>query len=118
MHFLLAWTAPQRYAEHAEIIGIGAQEVAEILARAQQLDKDFQSACPPLQERRQMLGADGLSEETFEVIEGHVGIGTIRQQPVKKRRQLAQAVLADGLGQMGQIAPATLLIAHTPGGQE
>ncbi len=59
-----------------------------------------------------MFGAGGLREETFEVVEGHVGIGAARQKPAERGAEVAQVVGRQGRDDGGQVASAALGVAQ------
>ena len=96
LHLGGAGAAPQRHAQHVEVVGIGPEQIAERLADAEQLQQDFQGAGAVLQQERQLLGAGRLGEEALQVVEGHVGVGAARQQAVQGGAEVAQAVARTG----------------------
>src|SRR6202011_5703939 len=98
--FLLTGAAPQGYAEHVEVIGVGNEQIAEELAGAQKLDERLQRLGPAFQEQRKLLRAGRVGQEPLQAVEGHVRIGRARQQTVERVAQLAQRFDADGLGQV------------------
>ena len=118
LQFRLTGAAAQRHAQHVEIIGIETEQIAERLAGAEQVQKDFQHAGAILQQDGELLDGGGVGEEAFEVVQRHVRIGTARQQPAQRRTEVAQAVERQRVGQAGQIAPAAFGIAQVPGVQQ
>ncbi len=118
LQFRLAGTAPQRHAQHVEIVGIETEQVAEQLTGAEQEQEDFEDARPVLQQHGYLSDAGRVGEEAFEIVQRHVRIGTARQQSAKRRTDFAQGVEGHGAGQAGQVAPAALGVAQVPGVQQ
>ena len=90
LHLLLVRAAPQGNAQHVDVVRVGHQKIAEELAGAQELQERFQTAAARLEQTRQLLGAGRIGQETLKVVEGHVRVGTARQQAAEGRREFAQ----------------------------
>ena len=118
LHLGRAGAAPQRHAQHVEVVGVGGEQVAERLADAEQLQQDFQGAGAVFEQQRQQLGAGRLGEEALQVVQRHVGVGAARQQPAEGRAEVAQAVGRQGGGDARQVAAAALGVAQVAADQQ
>src|SRR5437660_1450104 len=90
------------------------QEVAEILAGAEELQEFFERSGPAFDQRRQLLRAGGVAQETLQAVEGHIRVGTTGKEPAQWWQEIAQLFRSQGPGQAGQVVKAPLRIAQIP----
>src|SRR5262249_18272808 len=83
-----------------------------------ELQEDFQGACPPFQQRGQLVGACGVGEKAFEIVQCHVRVRTARQQTAERMTQLFQRIQTNGVSQEFEIMPAVLVVAQAPALQD
>ena len=82
--------------------------VLKSCSRISRLRARFSSSCGSC------CGPGGVGQEPLQVVEGHVRIGTARQQTAERMAQLAQGLDTDGGGEMAEVSPGTLGVAHAP----
>src|SRR5262249_45997229 len=85
-------TAPQRHAEHVDVIGIGDEEVAERLAGAEQLQKDLEGAGAALQKVGNAVAGRRVGQEALKVVERHIRIGAARQEASEWSAQFTEGI--------------------------
>ncbi len=110
--------AAQRHAQHVEIVGIGDQEIAEKLAGTEKLQQRFERSGPAFEQHVQLGRRGGVGEETFEIVERHIGVGAARQNTAQRRAKVAERWHADGRRHAAQVGQAAGRVAETPRRQE
>ena len=66
------------------------QQVAEILAGAEQLQQDFQAPPPAFGSRRQLRSPGRIGEKAFQIVQRHVRVGAANEKSAQQRAQIAE----------------------------
>ena len=113
----LARATPQRHTQHVEVIRVERQQVAKELARAEELQQDFERSAAVFEQRRQSTGTGAVAEKALEVVQRHVRVRRTRQNAAEGGVQVAQPLRLDGGGEVLEVAAAAVEVAEAPGVQ-
>src|SRR5439155_1047897 len=94
------------------------QHVAKELARSQELNQYFESSSTAVEQVGKLLLAGRVGEESLQIIERHVRIGTARQESTQPATKLCRGSRVERGGEMGQVTAAPFGVANAPGLQQ